>query len=77
MSAASGSYTDAEILALSRLSWWEYAAREGLPTSVGRCASQRIERGPGSYVARRKPALDFLGEPIDYLSLPLHILKEV
>jgi hypothetical protein len=72
MSAARESYTDAEILALSRLTWWEYAAREGLPTSVG---PRRIERGPQAL----KPSAprDYLSEPLDYLSLPLHILKEV
>jgi hypothetical protein len=73
MSAVGKSYPDDEIRAFSRMTWWEYAAREGLPTSVG---PTRIERGPGSYVARRKPARDFLSEPIDYLALPLHVLKE-
>jgi hypothetical protein len=56
-------------------SWWEYAARDGLPMSVGRRASQRIERGPGSYVTRRKPVRDYLSEPLDWLSLPLGTLK--
>jgi hypothetical protein len=58
---------NAEILALSRMSWWEYAAKHGLPTSVGR-RSPRIERGPGSYVARRKPPRDFLSEPLSELT---------
>jgi hypothetical protein len=75
MSAVGKSYTDAEILAFSRMSWWEYAAGEGLPTSVGRRASERIERGHGSYVARRKPARDFLSEPIDWLAMPLDYLQ--
>lgn len=66
----SESYTDAEILAYSRMSYWEYAATQGLPTSVG---PRRIERG--SYVAKQKPVRDYLSEPIDYLSLPLHVLK--
>jgi glutathione S-transferase len=70
------SYTDAEIRAFSRMSWWEYAAKQGLPASVGPRASQRIEPGPGSYAARRRPARDFLSEPLDYLSLPLNELKE-
>jgi hypothetical protein len=64
MSAVGKSYTDAEILAFSRMSWWEYVAREGLSSS-GRRASQRIERGP--YVARRKPARDYLSEPLSEL----------
>jgi hypothetical protein len=67
MSAVGKSYTDAEILAFSRMSWWEYVAREGLPASGVRRASQRIERGPGSYVARRKPARDYLSEPLSEL----------
>jgi hypothetical protein len=57
----SESYSAAEILALSRLSWWEHAAREGLPTHVG---PRTIERGPGMY-AKRKPVRDYLSEPID------------
>jgi hypothetical protein len=69
-------YSDAEIRAFSRMSWWEYAAKAGLPTSVGRRASQRIERGPGPYVARRKPVRDYLSEPIDYLSLPLDVFSK-
>jgi hypothetical protein len=54
-----------------RQSWWSYAAQQGLPTRVG---PRRIERGP--QVVKPSPR-DFLGEPIDYHSLPLHILKEV
>jgi hypothetical protein len=65
MSAVGKSYTDAEILAFSRMAWWEYAAREGLSSSGGRRASQRIERGPGSDVARRKPPRDYLNEPLE------------
>jgi hypothetical protein len=57
------------------LSWWEYAAQQGLPTSLSRPGVRVIERGPGSYVAKQKPARDFLSEPIDYLSLPLDALK--
>jgi hypothetical protein len=70
MSAVGKSDTDAEILAFSRMTWWEWAAREGLPTSVG---PRRIERGPSAV----KPGAprDFLDEPIDWLSLPLHILE--
>jgi hypothetical protein len=37
------SYADAEILAHSRMSWWEYAAKAGLPTRVG---FRKIDRGP-------------------------------
>jgi hypothetical protein len=69
-------YTDAEIIAYSDMSWWEHAEREGLPTSVG---PRRIERGPYPTARSRavaKPARDFLSEPIDWLSLPLHQLKE-
>jgi hypothetical protein len=69
MSAVGKSYTDAEILAFSRMTWWEYAAREGLPTRVG---PRRIERGPRTV----KPSRDYLSEPIDWLALPLHVLKE-
>jgi hypothetical protein len=65
-------YSDAEIPAFSQMSWWEYEAKHGRPTSVG---PRRIERGPGSYVARRKPARDFLGEPTDWLALPLDYLQ--
>jgi hypothetical protein len=61
-------YTDAEIRAFSRMSWWQYAAKAGLPTSVGPRASQRIERGPSSYVVRRKPPRDFLSEPLSELT---------
>lgn len=49
-------------------SWWTYAAREGLPTSV---STRRIERG---CYAVKKPVRDYLGEPIDYLALPLEYL---
>jgi hypothetical protein len=70
MSTAPGSYTDAEIRAFSRLSWWEYAAKAGLPTRVG---PRRIERGP-YYAAKQKPVRDYLSEPLDYLSLPLPAL---
>jgi hypothetical protein len=66
MSAVRKSYTDAEILAFSRMSYWELD-RRGLLTSGGRPAGQRIERGPGSYVARRKPARDYLSEPLSEL----------
>jgi hypothetical protein len=59
MSAAGKSYTDAEILAFSRMSYWELD-RRGLLTSGGHRASQRIERGP--YVARRKPRRDYLSD---------------
>jgi hypothetical protein len=69
MSAVRTSYTDAEILAFLRMSWWEYAAREGRPTSAG---PKRIERGSRTV----KPRRDYLSEPIDYLALPLHLLKE-
>jgi hypothetical protein len=71
MSAVGKSYTDAEILAFSRMSWWEYAAQQGLPTRVG---PRRIERGPRAV----KPSAprDYLSEPLDYLALPLHVLKE-
>jgi hypothetical protein len=69
MSAIGKSYTDAEILAFSRMTWWEYAAREGLPTRVG---PKRIERGP--QVVKPSPR-NFLDEPTDWLSLPLHVLK--
>jgi hypothetical protein len=75
VNAVGKSYTDAEIRAFSRMSWWEWEAKQGRPTSVGRRTSQRIERGPGSYVARRKPARDFLGEPTDWLALPLDYLQ--
>ena len=37
------SYTADEIRALTRMTWWEYAATQGLATSV---APRRIERGP-------------------------------
>jgi hypothetical protein len=43
MSAVGKSYPDAEILAFSRMSCWEYVAKQGLPTRVG---PKRIERGP-------------------------------
>jgi hypothetical protein len=78
MSAANESYTAAEILAHSRLSWWEYAAKAGLPTHVG---PRTIERGPqvATRDPKRKPPRDYLSEPrggaIDYLNLPLHVLK--
>jgi hypothetical protein len=67
VSAASKSYTDAEIRAFSDMTWWQYVAKHGLPRSGGRRAGQRIERGPGSYVARRKPARDYLSEPLSEL----------
>lgn len=56
-----------------RMSWWEYAAQQGLPTRVG---PRRIERGSRAV----KPApRDYLSEPfsgpIDYLNLPLDILR--
>ena len=41
-------------------SWWSYVAREGFPTRRERYA--RIERGPGSWVARKEPVHDFLAE---------------
>jgi hypothetical protein len=81
MSAARTSYTDDEIRAFSNMSYWELD-RRGLLTSgesdtrdgFGRTvftkspAGQRIERGPGSYVARRKPARDYLSEPLSELN---------
>jgi len=54
------------------MTWWEYAAQQGLPTRIG---PRRIERGPGSYVSKRKPPRDYLSEPLDYLALPLDVLK--
>jgi hypothetical protein len=54
------------------MTWWEYAAEQGLPTHVG---PRTIEHGPGSYVAKPRAPRDYLSEPIDYLSLPLDYLK--
>jgi hypothetical protein len=70
MSAARESYIDAEILALSRMSWWEYAAKQGLPTRVG---LRRIERGPWGMKPRANR--DYLSEPLDYLAMPLDKLE--
>jgi len=52
------------------MSWWEYAAKAGLPTRVG---PRRIDRGPYSYFAKQKPVRDYLSEPLDYLALPLDV----
>ena len=57
------SYTPAELEAFTCMTWWEYAAQAGLPTSVG---PRRIERGP--YVAKPQPARDYLAD--DYLDDP-------
>jgi hypothetical protein len=62
----SKSYTDDEIRAFSNMSYWELE-RLGLHQSGGRRANQRIERGPGSYVANRKPPRDYLSEPLSEL----------
>ena len=70
------------------MSWWEYARRHGLPDRVS-APVQRIERGPGSYVAssgvspeapdrvatRKPPPRDYLSEPTDWLALPLEYLQ--
>lgn len=56
------------------MTWWEYAAQQGLPTSVG---PRLIERGPRDYQRPRKVEAprDYLSEPLDYLSLPLDYLQ--
>jgi hypothetical protein len=63
-----------ELKALTAQTWWEHEARRrGLPWPPARVGPSRIERGPGSY--KRKPARDYLSEPVDFLSLPLEVLK--
>ena len=70
---------DAEIRAFFDQSWWEYEAKRNgqpWPPSKG-----RLERGPGSWVAAPATARarDYLSEPlggaIDYLNLPLDVLR--
>jgi hypothetical protein len=69
------SYTAAEILAFSRMSWWEHAAREGLPTRVGprtievgyrsqaeRDAAERRQFSKPKAKAPKKPAYDYLSD---------------
>jgi hypothetical protein len=66
-------YSDAEIRAFSRMSWWEYQNLE--PAKIGR---QRTMQAPQQRT-RSKPARDFIAEPlsgpIDYLSMPVDALR--
>jgi hypothetical protein len=70
VSAVGRSYTDDEIRAFSRMSWWEWEAKQGRPTRVG---PRRNERGPWGM----KPSAprDYLNEPTDWLALPLDYLQ--
>jgi hypothetical protein len=73
MNTVRTSHTDAEIIAHSDMSWWDFErkTRQGSPARDER-VYRKIERGP--YVARRQ-SRDFLSEPIDWLAMPLHILR--
>jgi hypothetical protein len=44
------------------MTWWEYAAQQGLPTSV---EPRKIERGAYSYPRTKRPVRDYFADEDD------------